>query len=167
MSSESKNIFASYLRNFVFGVEDSLVSTVGLLSGVAIAGIQRKEIFVTGIVLIFVEAFSMAVGVFLSENSAKEYLRQTEVSSSHSVKNGLIMFVSYFISGMVPLFPYIVLPIAIAFWYSIGASLAALFLLGVIGGKISRINIFSTGIKTLFIGGVAVAVGVIVGKIAA
>lgn len=28
---------ATYFRNFIFGVEDSLVSTVGLLSGVAIA----------------------------------------------------------------------------------------------------------------------------------
>lgn len=27
---------ASYVRNFIFGVEDSLVSTGGLLSGIAI-----------------------------------------------------------------------------------------------------------------------------------
>jgi len=167
MPSESKNIFASYLRNFVFGVEDSLVSTVGLLSGVAIAGMQRKEIFITGIVLIFVEAFSMAVGAFLSEHSVKEYLRQTELTARPSVKNGLVMFVSYFVSGLVPLFPYIILPTAAAFWYSIAASLAALFILGVIGGKISKVNVYRNGIKIFIIGGIAVAVGVIVGKIVA
>lgn len=167
MPNETKNILASYLRNFVFGVEDSLVSTVGLLSGVAIAGMQKKEIFITGIVLIFVEAFSMAIGAFLSERSAKEYLQQAKSSFGHSLKNGLIMFVSYFFSGMVPLFPYIFLPTGHAFWYSIGASLAALFVLGVVGGKISRINIIKNGFKTLIIGGIAVAVGVVVGKIAA
>jgi len=166
MPSESKNIFASYLRNFVFGVEDSLVSTVGLLSGIAIAGMERKDIFITGIVLIFVEAFSMAVGTFLSERSAKEYLRQTESITHPSVKNGMVMFVSYFISGLVPLFPYIILPTVSAFWYSIGASLGALFILGVVGGKISRVNIFRNGLKTFVIGGIAVAVGVVVGKIA-
>jgi VIT1/CCC1 family predicted Fe2+/Mn2+ transporter len=50
-----------YLRNFIFGVEDSLVSTVGLLSGVAVAGVASRTILLTGVVLIFVEAFSMAV----------------------------------------------------------------------------------------------------------
>ena len=30
--------FAGRMRNFIFGVEDSLVSTVGLLSGITVAG---------------------------------------------------------------------------------------------------------------------------------
>ena len=51
-----------YFRNFIFGVEDSLVSTVGLLSGVAIAGVPSRTILLTGVVLILVEAFSMAAG---------------------------------------------------------------------------------------------------------
>ena len=55
---------ALYLRNFIFGVEDSLVSTVGLLSGVAVANVDQATIFLTGMVLIFVEAFSMGVGSF-------------------------------------------------------------------------------------------------------
>ncbi len=62
-----------YLRNFVFGVEDSLVSTVGLLSGVAAAGVETKTIVLTGVVLIIVEALSMAVGSYLSEYSVEEY----------------------------------------------------------------------------------------------
>ena len=68
MASNSR---VSYLRNFVFGVEDSLVSTVGLLSGIAIAGMNRESIFATGVVLIFVEAVSMAAGSFLAETSAE------------------------------------------------------------------------------------------------
>lgn len=35
----SKDVFAIYARNFIFGVEDSLVSTVGLLSGVVAGGV--------------------------------------------------------------------------------------------------------------------------------
>jgi len=68
-----KNTLAVYVRNFVFGVEDSLVSTVGLLSGIASAGASTATIFLTGTVLIFVEAFSMAVGSYLSEESVEEY----------------------------------------------------------------------------------------------
>ena len=41
----------TYLRSFIFGVEDSLVSTVGLLSGVAIANASRDTILLTGTVV--------------------------------------------------------------------------------------------------------------------
>jgi hypothetical protein len=45
----------TYLRNFIFGVEDSLVSTVGLLAGVAAGGVSSAAILTTGLVLIVVE----------------------------------------------------------------------------------------------------------------
>ena len=32
-----------YLRNFIFGVEDGLVSTIGLLSGISIVGVSKKR----------------------------------------------------------------------------------------------------------------------------
>jgi VIT1/CCC1 family predicted Fe2+/Mn2+ transporter len=84
---------AAYLRNFIFGVEDSLVSTVGLLSGIAIAGMSREDVFVTGLVLIFVEAISMSAGSFLSESSAEEYETQRTAVSGRSYRSASIMFV--------------------------------------------------------------------------
>ena len=57
----------TYLRNFIFGVEDSLVSTVGLLAGVAAGGVSSAVILTTGLVLIEVEGFSMGLGSFLTE----------------------------------------------------------------------------------------------------
>ena len=157
---------ASHLRNFVFGVEDSLVSTVGLLSGISIAGMEIKTIFVTGIVLIFVEAFSMAVGSFLSEYSAEGYLRQAEAPLGRPVLNGAIMFVSYFISGFIPLFPYILLQQNAAFRLSIALSLAALFILGIIGAEFSRLNWIKSGLRMMLVGGAAIVVGILVGKVA-
>lgn len=156
---------ASYLRNFVFGVEDSLVSTAGLLSGIAITGRPESTIFVAGIVLIFVEAFSMAVGSFLSERAATEYIGKKEVSADESILDGIIMFFSYFFSGFIPIFPYMVAGVEKAFWFSILFSLAALFVLGVIGAKISGRNIFKSGFRMAIIGGIAIALGIIVGRI--
>jgi VIT1/CCC1 family predicted Fe2+/Mn2+ transporter len=161
-----RNVTASYFRNFVFGVEDSLVSTVGLLSGIAIAGMSSRSIFVTGFVLIFVEAFSMAVGSFLSERSAQDYVRQAEAPIRRPLRDGGIMFFSYFVSGFIPLFPYVVLPVASAFWVSIVASLAALFTLGAFGAKLSNLNLARNGAVMLVVGGAAILVGVLVGKIA-
>ncbi|MBI2446446.1 MAG: VIT1/CCC1 transporter family protein [Parcubacteria group bacterium] len=159
----SKNVLAEYLRSFVFGVEDSLASTVGLLSGIAIAGVARETILLTGVILILVEAFSMAMGDFLSEYSSESYMRQAEVSSHRSFVAAFIMFFSYLLAGLIPLFPYFILVSELAVWFSISLSLLALFLLGVIGAKISNINATKSGFRMFLIGGAAIFVGVIVG----
>ncbi|MFY9462357.1 MAG: VIT1/CCC1 transporter family protein [Candidatus Sungiibacteriota bacterium] len=162
---QKKETRALWMRNFIFGVEDSLVSTVGLLSGIAIADVPRQTILLTGVVLIFVEAFSMAVGSFLSESSAEEYEAQSEIPQRLPFIGGIIMFFSYFISGFIPLFPYIVLAVESAFWISVALSLVSLFILGVLGAKLAGMNILKTGLRMFFIGGVAIAVGISVGML--
>lgn len=161
---KSKEALTAYFRNFVFGVEDSLVSTVGLLAGVAIAGMTSREIFVTGVVLIFVEAISMAAGSFLSESSAEEYETRSDKTSLQTYLAALVMFFSYFISGFIPLLPYVLLPVATAFWVSIVASVVSLFLLGLIGAKVSQTRMLPNAIRMVFIGGIAIGVGVLVGR---
>lgn len=155
----------SYFRNFIFGVEDSLVSTVGLLAGVAIAGMPRDAIFLTGVVLIFVEAISMAAGSFLSESSAEEYATQKERTSARSQLSAFVMFISYFVSGFIPLAPYIFFATNYAFWMSIGASLVALLALGAISARLSKINMLRNALRMAFIGGLAIAVGTLVGHV--
>src|SRR3989338_11461472 len=88
----------SYFRNFTFGVEDSLVSTVGLLSGVAVADVPRMTILLTGIILLLVEGLSMAVGSFLTESSVEEYT-QAQGLTRKNIVSGIIMFFSYFVAG--------------------------------------------------------------------
>lgn len=153
----------SYIRNFVFGVEDSLVSTVGLLSGIAVAGTEPKTIILAGIVLISVEAFSMGAGSLLSEHSAKQIALQKEVPIQASYKSAFIMFFSYFFAGFIPLAPYIFLPTSYAFFASIGLSLLALFILGIISGKRADIPPLRPALQMLFIGGAAIALGTFVG----
>lgn len=156
---------AKYVRNFTFGVEDSLVSTVGLLSGVASAGMSKENILISGTVLIFVEAFSMGVGSLLSEQSADEYEQKKAVSYMKNSKAATLMFVSYFISGFIPLAPYVFLPTSIAFLTSIILSLIALFALGAGSGKAFGTGTMRSGLKMFLIGGLAIALGVIVGQI--
>ena len=152
-----------YLRNFIFGIDDSLVSTVGLLSGIASAGVPRETIFLTGVVLIFVEAFSMAAGSFLSEASAEEYSAQKSVGSLRSFIAGAVMFCSYFVAGFIPLFPYAVTEVSFAFPLSIVISIAALFLLGAWSGNLSRSGILRGALRMAIVGGIATAVGIAVG----
>ncbi|MEK7138341.1 MAG: VIT1/CCC1 transporter family protein [Patescibacteria group bacterium] len=152
-------------RNFVFGVEDSLVSTVGLLSGIASASVPKGTIFLTGVILILVEAISMAAGSFLSERSTEDLEAQHEVSPRKSIIGSITMFFSYLIAGIIPLLPYSFLEISLALPLSILFTLIALFVLGLFSAKISHTPILKSAIRMLVIAGIAILVGVIVGKI--
>jgi VIT1/CCC1 family predicted Fe2+/Mn2+ transporter len=151
-----------FIRNVIFGVEDSLVSTVGLLSGIAAEGTSRSFILLTGIVYIAVEAFSMAVGSFLSEEFTEEYVAGKEVSASESLWGGLIMFISFVVAGFVPIIPYILVLDRSAILYSVIASVAALFVLGMVGGRVSHTKVWSRGLRMALLGGFAILVGILV-----
>jgi VIT1/CCC1 family predicted Fe2+/Mn2+ transporter len=154
---------ATYVRSTIFGISDSLVSTVGLLSGIDISGTARQAIILAGVVYAFVEAFSMAVGSFLSEQSAAEYLAQGEVSETTPYVAGAIMFISFVLASFIPIVSYIFLPLASALWVSIALSLFSLFIVGGISAKISKTKILSHGLRMVVLGGAAILIGVIVG----
>lgn len=164
--SKTKSENALVIRNFVFGVEDSLVSTVGLLSGVAAAGVSKQTIFLTGLVLIFVEAFSMGIGSFLSEESVEEYENIKSTKNGKTYFAASIMFISYFLSGFIPLFPYLIFTTTTAFIISVALSLLALFILGAISATVYHRNIFKKGIEMLLLGGLAIMAGIVVGFVA-
>lgn len=165
MNDKDKKRLSIYNRNFIFGIEDSLVSTVGLLSGVAVAGMDKKAILLTGIVLIFVEAFSMGAGSFLSEHSTEKLVQKSKQNWKFFIKGAVIMFFSYFLAGFLPLGPYIILEINNAFPTSIIISLLGLFALGAINSKIFKARSLRSAFEMLAIGGVAIGVGVIASKI--
>ncbi len=156
---KTKIINQVYIRNFVFGAEDSLVSTVGLLSGVAIAGVVKSTIVLTGVILIFVEAFSMGVGSYLSE-----YITHSEKDPQRKISlvAGIIMLMSYMVAGFVPLSPYIFFTGTTALLVSISFSLVALIALGIIGSYLSQTNRVKNTVRMFILGGGAIAVGIVV-----
>ncbi|MFA6095381.1 MAG: VIT1/CCC1 transporter family protein [Candidatus Paceibacterota bacterium] len=161
----SRFITSDHIRNFVFGVEDSLVSTVGLISGIAIVDTSRPAILLTGAVLIFVEAFSMSVGSLLSDNSVKEFEEKAVVPLRVSAVSAVIMFFSYFLSGFVIIAPYVFLEKGQALPLSIGLSLISLFALGIVSGRMSAINPAKRGLIMAVVGGLAIFVGMAVGLV--
>ncbi len=162
---QAPNRKATFIRNFVFGVEDGLVSTVGFLSGIAVAAVPKSTILLTGIILVFVEAVSMAAGTFLAEDFTDDYLLQKEVALSFPLRASLTMFISYFLAGLVPIIPYIIAPLESAFIWSIILTILALVVFGVITSKLSKVNVAKNSIRMLIIAGLAIVVGVGIGKI--
>ncbi len=64
-----KDYLISGIRDIVFGLEDGLVSTLGVLTGIASGTNDHFVVILSGFVLVIVEALSMGVGSFLSAQS--------------------------------------------------------------------------------------------------
>lgn len=162
----AKKIKAIYVRNFLFGVEDSLVSTVGFLAGLTSAELTRSTVLISGIVLIFVEAFSMGAGSFLAEESAQEYESHKDKFSMQTVIGAVIMFLSYLLAGLIPLAPYIVLSTTPAFVTSITLALICLFTLGAVSAyHFKHKDYIRHAVRMFAIGGLAALAGIIIGKL--
>lgn len=153
-----------YLRNIIFGLSDSLVSTVGLLSGIDVSGTSRQVIILTGVIYAFVEAFSMAVGSFLSEETAEEYMAKGQVPGQNAFVGGVVMFISFVIAAFIPILPYLYFSLGTALWASIALSIVALFIVGLVSAKVSHVKIWANALKMAVLGGAAIVIGVVVGK---
>jgi predicted membrane protein (TIGR00267 family) len=159
-----------YLRNVIFGISDSLVSTVGLLAGIDVSGTSRQIVLLTGIVYAFVEAFSMAIGSFLSEESVEDYDMKDggsaliKMSGNQAFVAGLIMFFSFVIAAFIPIVPYLFFSLSIALWVSIILSIIVLFVVGIVSAEITKVKILDRGFKMALLGGAAILIGVVVGR---
>ncbi len=66
--------FRDNIRDIVFGLEDGMVSTLGVVVGVAIGSGNHWVTLLAGVVVIFVESLSMSAGSYLSSKSERESL---------------------------------------------------------------------------------------------
>ena len=123
----------------------------------------RATIVLTGIVYALVEAFSMAMGDFLSEESAEEYISKSNVNDRPSVIAAVLMFISCVLASLIPLVPYIIFTSGTALIVSICLSVLSLFIVGMIGARFSRLPMLWRGIRMAFLGGAAIAMGVAIG----
>jgi VIT1/CCC1 family predicted Fe2+/Mn2+ transporter len=97
---------SDYVRSSFFGIEDSLVSTTGLIAGVAVGTQDPKLVILAGVVGVAVEAVSMAAGEFLSEETTQDLAGSSKGKKRTSpLLGGFIMLISYGLAGMVPLLP--------------------------------------------------------------
>ncbi len=152
-----------YLRTIIFGITDSLVSTVGLLAGIDVSGAPHATIALTGLVYAFVEAFSMAVGNFLSEESGEEYERKAAVSGRQAFSAGAVMFIAFVLASFIPLVPYLLFTGWMAPTISVVGSVLALFVVGLMSARISRLPMIWRGVRMALLGGSAIIIGVLVG----
>lgn len=151
-----------YVKSVIFGIEDSLVSTTGLVTGLSVGSQDQRIVLLGGAVAIAIEAMSMGAGEYLSEDAVHE----ADGQKSHADKpamSGLLMLVSYLLAGLIPLAPVIFLSYPQSIYYSVFFALIGLFLLGYLKGKYLGTSPIKGAVKILLVGGTATILGVIVG----
>ncbi|MEK7632108.1 MAG: VIT1/CCC1 transporter family protein [Patescibacteria group bacterium] len=212
------------IREVVFGIEDSLVSTLGVITGVASGTANRSVVILSGIVVIFVESVSMAAGTFLSSESKQEaekdalrkawqHLKQHRPEALRAVRlaykkrgfgareitvlmkrvsknnrllleelnahglhlelpskeqprmNALYMGVTYLVAGIIPIGPYLLLPVETALWLSVILTVLALFFVGVGKARLVNRSPIRSGIEMTTISLSAAVLGYVIGKV--
>lgn len=158
----SMKLHENYLRSTVFGFQDALVSTTGVIVGVA-TGTQNKEIvLLAGVITILVEALSMAAGQYMSEKTVQQ-MDKNKKHTDNLIVGALIMYGSYFLGGLIPLLPIILFRLPEASILSIVFSLLGLLILGVVKAKLVKEPPLRSALEILLLGGAATAVGLLAG----
>ena len=160
-----KKIQKEYLQSAMFGFNDALVSTTGVIVGISTGTNNKAVVILAGVVTILVEALSMGSGQYLSSKSAHQLDKQD--SFRVPLISGIIMFWSYFAAGLVPLVPIFFFPMNYSRDVAIVASLIGLLVLGYAKGKIVDVSPIRSAIEIFVIGGLATAIGIVVGSILA
>lgn len=147
---------ASFLGDSVFAASDGVVTTFAIVAGSTGASLPAGVVVILGFANLFADGISMAAGNYLGVKSEMEYEESKgDVEDKGSpVLHGLVTFISFSVSGLIPLIPYI-LNIEPKFSLSILLVALALFMVGTTRGLITKNKWWKDGIEMLFIGGIA------------
>lgn len=160
----SQHIHEDYLRSGLFGIQDGLVSTTGVVVGIS-TGVEDKAIIIlAAFVAVTVEASSMAAGQYSSEKAVHE-MDKTGKHTDSLIIGALVMFFGYLLGGIVPIIPTVVFNQPQARIIAIIAAFIGLFLLGFIKGHLVKVRPLRSAFELFIIGAIATTLGLIVGYI--
>ena len=157
-------IHEDYLRSGLFGIQDGLVSTTGVVVGIS-TGIEDKAIVIlASLVAVTVEASSMAAGQYSSEKAVHQLDKTGKHTDSLTV-GALVMFFGYLLGGIVPIIPTIIFNQSQARIIAIFSAFVGLFILGYLKGHLVKIKPLRSALELFTIGAIATTIGLIVGYI--
>lgn len=154
----------SSMRELIFGLEDSLVSTLGTVTGIAIGSQSTYIVILSAFVLIASESTSMAAGSYLSSISANEAEGGTG-KKGHPIRGAAVMGVSYTLGGFIPVLPYFFLPTHLAILPSVIMTVVTLFMVGIWAAKYTKQPRLKSGFTMATISLSAAFIGYVIGRL--
>lgn len=162
MKKIKKFLHEDYLRSLMFGLQDGIVSTTGVVVGIS-TGLDNKSVIVlAALVAVMVEASSMAAGQYSSEKAVHQ-MDRTGKHTDNLYIGALIMFAAYLLGGMFSVIPTLIFDQPAARYIAIGSSFVGLFIIGYMKGQIVEHKPWRSAIELFIIGSIATTVGIIVG----
>lgn len=157
-----KNLHEDYLRSLMFGLQDGIVSTTGVVVGIS-TGVNNKEIVIlAALVAVTVEATSMAAGQYSSEKA----VHQKDKSGKHTdnlLIGSFIMFFAYLLGGAFSVIPIIIFDQPLSRILAIISAFIGLFIIGYLKGHLVSHKPLRSAVELFIIGSIATTIGVIVG----
>lgn len=157
-----QHIHEDYLRSALFGIQDGLVSTTGVVVGISIGVEDKAIIILASLVAVAVEASSMAAGQYSSEKAVHQ-MDKTGKHTDSLIIGALIMFFGYILGGIVPIIPTVLFNQPEARIIAILAAFIGLFALGYIKGHFVKVKPLRSAMELFIIGAIATTIGLLVG----
>lgn len=101
----------------------------------------------------------------LLEDMAHKELGICPDALDEPLSSAVVMGIAYATGGLVPVVPYLILPVGMAASVSIAATLSALFLFGGLKGRVVKQRWWRSGLEMLSIAGVAALAGFVIGRL--
>lgn len=76
----------SYLRDFVYGAIDGIVTTFAVVAGVAGAGLEDRIVIILGAANLFADGFSMAMGNLLGSRAEAQQRAQARLKEERHIR---------------------------------------------------------------------------------
>ncbi|HLE49555.1 MAG TPA: VIT1/CCC1 transporter family protein [Patescibacteria group bacterium] len=158
-------------RETIFGLEDSIVSTLGVVVGIAAGTDSRYVVVLSAIVVVVVESLSMTAGTYLSNKSQMElefasgkrgFLNRRHLITK-SVRDSFFMGASYVLGGVISVTPFFFIEPIKAIAPAIILSVASLFSIGYLKGKMAKINPVRSGLEMSLVSLTAALLGYLIG----
>ena len=102
----------------------------------------------------------------LLEDMAHKELGISPATLEEPLGNAFVMGIAYVAGGLVPLLPYLLLPIHAAMPIAVAGTLAVLFLFGGLKGRLVRQSWWRSGLEMLSVAGLAALGGFLIGRLA-
>jgi vacuolar iron transporter family protein len=162
MSINLQKIIQNNLRELVFGLEDGLVSTLGVVTGMASGLSSSPIVILSGLVVVLVESLSMAAGTYLSNKAEHDLKKKTKAPV---VLAAFVMFFAYVFGGSIPLLPYFFMSVTEGIKGSIVATVVALFMVGYYKGQITKTSKVRSGLEMVTVSLMAAGLGYFIGQL--
>lgn len=163
-SSELRQRISHNLPDIVYGANDGIITTFAIVSGVVGGNLAASVVLILGFASLLADGVSMGASNYLSKRSQAE--DEELLPRRKAGRQGLVTFVSFVLTGAVPLMAY-VLPIRAEcrFSLAVGLTVLELFVVGAARALVSNRRWLRAGLEMLAVGAAAAGIAYGIGAL--